>query len=81
MDQGKASNPKLAIAQAAVALALLTGLPLVLAPSTAMDMAAAGIAALVLLAFLVEGVARFLRSQRPSPFLDSVMPPKDPPRK
>ena len=81
MDDGKKPKPALAIAQAAVALILLIGLPLVFAPSTDMDMAATGIAALVLLAFLVEGVMRFLRSRRPSPFLDSVMPPKDPPRK
>ncbi len=80
MIERKSPKPGPALAQAAVALALLAGLPLLLSPATPMEMASAGIAGVILLAFLVEGVARFLRSRRRQ-FLDSVMPPKDPPTK
>ncbi len=73
---GKSPDPKLAIAQAAVALVLLIGLPIAVGtPATPMDIAVAAIAGMILLAFLVEGVARFMRSRR-RPFLDSVLPPE-----
>ena len=80
MDDDKASNPKLAIAQAALALALLIGLPFILTPASHTDLLFVGFAALILLAFLVEGVVRFLRSRRPI-FHDSIMPPQEPPKK
>ena len=76
MDDGKTPDPKLAIAQAAVALALLIGLPYIHSPETHSELLYTGFAALVLLAFLVEGVARFLRSRRPR-FHDSIMPPPE----
>ena len=80
MADGKTPDPKLAIAQAAIALALLIGLPFIYEPETHSELLYTGFAALVLLAFLVEGVARFLRSRRPR-FHDSIMPPKEPPTK
>ena len=81
---GGPHDPKLAIIQAAVALVLLAGLPVVIeAPSSSWGMAGLAIAALALLAFLVEGVARFMRSRRRA-FHDSILPPpeqRSPPKK
>ncbi len=71
---GKERSPALAMVQAAVALALLIALPLVVGtPETTREMVIAALVALVLLAFLVEGVARFIRNRRRA-FPDSVMP-------
>ena len=80
MDDRKARNPRFAIAQAAVALLLLIGLPFIFSPASHADLLFVGFAALILLAFLVEGVVRFLRSRRPG-FHDSIMPPREPPTK
>ena len=76
MAKGKPTNPALALAQAAVAFALLIGLPLVLTPTSTMGIAGAGIAGLVLLGFLVEGVLRFLRTRKRRAFHDSILPDK-----
>ena len=76
MSQGRKSNPTLALVQAVAALALLIGLPFVLTPVSSMEIAGVGIAGLVLLGFLVEGVLRYLRTRKPVAFLDSLMPDK-----
>ena len=69
-------DPKLALIQAGVALALLIGLPIVLdPPTTPWGIAGLVAAAMLLMAFLVEGVMRFLRSRR-RPFPDSMLPPE-----
>jgi uncharacterized membrane protein len=71
---GKQRSPTLAMVQAAVALALLIVLPLVVGtPETTQGMVLAAVVALILIAFLMEGVARFIRNRRRS-FPDSVMP-------
>jgi amino acid transporter len=68
-------NPTLALALAAVALALLIGLPFVMEPpETTQDMILTGIAGLVLVVILAMGVVSFVRHRR-RPFPDSVMPP------
>lgn len=73
---GDPSEGTLALTQAGVALALLIALPIVLeAPTTPLGVFGIVVAAAALLGFLVEGVARFLRSRR-RPFLDSVLPPE-----
>jgi hypothetical protein len=64
------------ILQAVVALGVLIGLPVFLeAPTSIEGMVAAGIGALVLLGAAFHGVAHFMRSRRPRPFLDSMLPP------
>ena len=69
------------LAQAAVAFALLIGLPLVLdPPATDEHMMAATAGALVLAAVAIQGVVRYVRSRKPKSFHDSVMPPVEPPR-
>ena len=69
-------DPKLALIQAFVALALLIGLPIVLeAPTTPWAVAGLVVAAMLLMAFLAEGVMRFLRARR-RPFADSILPPE-----
>jgi hypothetical protein len=68
----------LAIVQAVVALVLLIVLPIMVeTPETTQGIVASGAVALVLFAFLVSGVARFMRSRR-RPYLDSMMPPPKP---
>jgi len=70
------SDPKLALVQAGVALALLIGLPAVLeAPTTPWGVGGLVVAAMLLLAFLAEGVVRFIRGRR-RPFADSMLPPE-----
>lgn len=76
MARGPHSDPKLALIQAGVALVLLIGLPIILeAPTTPWGVVGLGVAAVLLLAFLVEGVLRFIRA-RHRPFADSVLPPE-----
>ena len=61
------------IAQAAVAIALLVGLPFVLdPPATDEHMIAAALAA--------HGVVGYVRSRKPKSYPDSVMPPVEPPK-
>lgn len=75
-DDDEHPDPKLALIQAAVALALLIGLPLVLeAPTTPWGVAGLVVAAMLLMAFLAEGVVRFIRARR-RPFADSMLPPE-----
>jgi len=70
------------LAQAAVALTLLIGLPFVLEPpATDERMIAASIGALVLAAVAIHGIVRFVRSRKPRAYHDSIMPPVEPPRK
>ncbi len=77
MDQGKAPRPGPAIAQAAVALVLLMGMPFIYTPSSQTDLGAMVFVALVLLAFLIESVLRFVRSKGRGSFQDSIMPPPE----
>ena len=78
---GKERSPKVAIIQAGVALALLIILPIVVGtPETPQGIAAAAVVALILLVFLLEGIARFVRNKK-RPYPDSIMPPPKPPRK
>jgi len=75
---GKERSPKVALAQALVAFALLIVLPLVIGtPETTLGMVAGLVVAGVLFAFLLEGSARFIRNRR-RPYPDSIMPPPDP---
>jgi len=63
--------------QAAVALALLVGLPIALeTPATQSGELAATAGALVLIVIAIHGVVRFVRSRKPSSFHDSIMPPR-----
>lgn len=74
-DDDDYPDPKLALIQAFVSLALLIGLPIVLeAPTTPWGVAGLVVAAMLLIAFLAEGVVRFLRARR-RPFADSMLPP------
>lgn len=69
------------ILQAAFALALLIGLPVVLeSPTSDEGMIAAFIGALVLLGAALHGVVGYVRSRKPSSYHDSVMPPVEPPK-
>jgi hypothetical protein len=75
-DDDEHPDPKLALIQALVSLALLIGLPLVLeAPTTPWGVAGLVVAAMLLMAFLAEGVVRFIRARR-RPFPDSMLPPE-----
>lgn len=75
-DYDEYPDPKLALIQACVALALLIGLPIVLeAPTTPWGVAGLVVAAMLLMTFLVEGVLRFIRARR-RPFADSMLPPE-----
>ena len=70
------------VIQAAIALAVLVGLPVFLeAPASEEGMIAAAIGALVLAGIAIQGVAGYVRSRKPRSYLDSVMPPLDPPTK
>ena len=75
-DDDEQSDPKLALIQAGVALALLIGLPLVLEPpTTPWGVGGLVTASLLLLIFCAEGVVRFFRSRR-KPYPDSIIPPE-----
>jgi hypothetical protein len=75
---GKERSSTEALIQALVAMALLIGLPLLVGtPETIEGMAAAFVAAFALFAFLLEGVARFIRNRR-RPYPDSILPPPPP---
>ena len=75
-DSDENPDPKLALIQAGVSLALLIGLPLVLEPpTTPWGVAGLVVAAMLLIAFLAEGVMRFIRARR-RPFADSILPPE-----
>ena len=75
-DDEDQSDPKLALIQAAVALVLLIGLPIVLdPPTTPWGVGGLVTASLLLLIFCAEGVVRFFRSRR-RPYLDSIIPPE-----
>ena len=68
--------------QALVALAALALGPAVLeAPETLGWEIAAGVAALVLVGIAYHGIVGFVNSRRPKRFPDSVMAPKDAPKK
>jgi hypothetical protein len=70
------SDPKLALIQAAVALVLLIGLPIVLEPpTTPWGVGGLVTASLLLMIFCAEGIVRFVRSRR-RPFPDSIIPPE-----
>ena len=70
------------LAQAAVAFALLIGLPMVLEPPSTEDrMIAAAFGAVFLAALAAHGVLGYVRSRKPKSYLDSIMPPMEPPRK
>ena len=70
------SDPRLALIQAFVALALLIGLPIVLEPpTTPWGVGGLVTASLLLMIFFAEGVVRFVRSRR-RPFHDSIIPPE-----
>jgi uncharacterized membrane protein (UPF0136 family) len=65
------------LAQAAVALALLVGLPMVLeTPATQEGELIAAAGAVLLVAAAIHGVVRFVRSRKPRSFHDSIMPPR-----
>ena len=68
------------VLQAAVAVILLFGLPIVLeTPKTTEGVLAAIAAAVLLLAIAIHGTVRFVRSRKPRSYLDSVIvPPKKP---
>ncbi len=67
--------------QAAVAFALLIGLPIVLEPpSTDERMIAAAFGAVFLAALAAHGMVGYVRSRKPKSYHDSIMPPVEPPR-
>ncbi len=75
-DDDEHGDPKLALIQAAVALVLLIGLPIVLEPpTTPWGVGGLVTASLLLLIFCAEGVVRFVRSRR-RPYADSIIPPE-----
>jgi hypothetical protein len=64
------------LAQAAVAFALLIGLPVVLEPPTTDNgMLAATFGAVFLAALAAHGVVGYVRSRKPKSYPDSIMPP------
>lgn len=70
------------IIQAVVALAVLTGLPVIVeAPASPEGMIGATVGALILVAIAIHGVFGYVRSRKPRSYHDSVMPPVEPPRK
>ncbi|HEY8069934.1 MAG TPA: hypothetical protein VIF38_13715 [Burkholderiales bacterium] len=75
---GKQRSATEAMIQAVVALALLIVLPLAVGePETPRGFVAAVVVAMILVVFLLEGVARFIRNRR-RPYPDSIMPPPKP---
>ena len=69
------------LVQAAVAFALLIGLPIVMEPpATEEGMIAAAFGALFLAAVAAHGVVGYVRSRKPKSYPDSIMPPVEPPK-
>ncbi|MEO8145367.1 MAG: hypothetical protein ABI654_14245 [Betaproteobacteria bacterium] len=70
------------IVQAVFALAALIGLPVFLdAPASPEGLIGAGVGALILIVIAVRSIVGYVRSRKPQSYHDSVMLPKDPPRK
>ncbi len=70
------------LVQAFLALAALIGLPLVLeAPTSTAGMIAAGVGALILVGLAFRGAVGFVNSRKPKRYPDSIMVPREPPRK
>ncbi len=70
------------IVQAVVSLGLLIGLPMVLdAPEEPAWQVIAVIAALILAGLAFRAIVGFVNSRRPKRYPDSIMVPKDPPKK
>ena len=66
------------LAQAAVAFALLIGLPVVLdPPGTDEGMLAATFGAIFLAALAAHGVVGYVRNRKPHSYHDSVLPPME----
>jgi hypothetical protein len=64
--------------QAALALILLVGLPIVLeSPTTDEAMISAALGALFLAALAAHGVVGYVRSRKPQSYHDSIMPPME----
>jgi hypothetical protein len=69
------------LAQAAIAFALLIGLPVVMEPPhTDNGMLAAGFGAVFLAALAAHGVVSYVRSRKPKSDHDSILPPVEPPK-
>ncbi|MGH8765432.1 MAG: hypothetical protein ACRET8_06915 [Burkholderiales bacterium] len=70
------------LVQSFIALALLIGLPMVMeSPESTEGILVAVAGALVLVAFAVRGVVRFVRSRKTRTFHDSIMPDRAVPPK
>ena len=68
--------------QAFVALGALALAPgLFEAPAETWQQVAAGVVALILVGVAYRGIVGFVNSQRPKRFPDSIMAPKEPPKK
>ena len=68
--------------QAFLALAVLIGLPSVIeTPTSTTGMIAAAIGALILIGVAFRGIVGFVNSRRPKRFPDSMIAPKDLPKK
>ena len=69
------------ILQAVFALAMLVGLPMFFdAPATTEGEIGASVGALILAGVAMHGMLRYVRSRKPTAYLDSMMPPKEPPK-
>ena len=70
------------LVQAVLALAVLIGLPVFLdTPESPEAMIAAAVVALILVGLAFRGMVGFVNSRKPKRYPDSIMVPKDPPRK
>ena len=70
------------IVQAIIALAVLIGLPVFFdTPTTTEGIVASGVGALILAGIALRSVLAYVRSRKPQKYLDSIMPPVEPPRK
>ena len=70
------------IIQAFFALAALIAAPLVVeAPDELWEQVAAGVAALILVGLAFRGIVGFVHSRKPKRYHDSIMVPKDPPKR
>ena len=70
------------LVQAFLALGALIAAPLVVeAPDELWEQVAVGVAALILVGLAFRGVVGFVHSRKPKRYHDSIMVPKDPPRK
>ncbi len=68
--------------QAFLALGALIAAPLLLdTPDELWEQIAAGVAALILAGLAYRGVVGFVHSRKPKQYHDSIMIPKEPPRK